>query len=390
MLKDFSITALIAGCVSVIVGFSSSIAIIFQAAESLGATPNQTASWLWAIGFGMGIPTITLSLILKKPILYAWSVAGVAVVGSAAASGHLTMPQAIGCFLFSSLLIAISGFSGGFERVMKRLPLPLASALLAGVLARFALNAFAAVPEAPLLTLTMAGVYVLGRRFWPRTNVPVILVVGVTIAALQGTLHLETVPVKFTTPVWIAPEFSWAAILGTGVPLFIVTMASQNLPGLAALRVGGYEVPVSRVIGWSGVANFIAAPFGAFAVNLAAVTAAFCIGPDSHPDPKRRYWSSVCAGVAYLGIGVLGATVVALFAALPIQLVLMLAGLALLATIANGLASALSDENYREASAMTFFVTLSGITLVGIGSALWGIIAGGIVLTLRKRPSSVG
>ena len=384
MLKDLSLSALVAGCVSVLVGFSSSIAIIFQATRGLGATPEQTASWLWAIGFGMGIPTILLSLVLRKPILYAWSVAGVAVIGSAAAGGHLTMPQAIGCFLFSAAMIAVSGFSGGFERIMRRLPLPLASALLAGVLARFALNAFAVVPDNPLLTLSMTAGYVLGRRFWPRANVPFILLLGAGIAAIQGSLHLDSVPLEFTRPVWIAPEFTLATLIGTGLPLFIVTMASQNLPGIAAIRVGGYDAPVSPIIGWSGVSNFLFAPFGAFAVNLAAVTAAFCVGPDAHPDPKRRYWAAVSAGTFYLLIGIFGATVVALFAAFPNEMVLMLAGLALLATIGNALSSALGDVSYREASIMTFFVTLSGITLLGIGSAFWGIVAGGIVLVLRK------
>jgi benzoate membrane transport protein len=385
MLKDFSISALITGFVSVLVGFTSSVAIIFQATQNLGATPEQTASWLWAIGMGMGIPSIVMSLATRKPILIAWSTPGAAVIGAAAASGHLTMPQAIACFLLNGVLIAIAGFSGGFEKIMKRLPLPLASALLAGVLARFALDAFVAIPRNPLLVLSMAATYVLGRRFWPRANVPVILVVGVFIAAAQGLLKMELVPWNITMPVWVTPEWSVPALIGTGIPLFIVTMASQNLPGIVALRVGGYEAPVSRIIGWTGVSTFLLAPFGAFGINLAAITAAFCIGPEAHPDPKRRYWASVSAGVFYLLIGLFGATVAGLFAAFPKEMVLAVAGLALLTTIGNALSSALSDESYREASVMTFFVTLSGITLLGIGAAFWAIVAGGIVLALRRK-----
>lgn len=385
MLKDFSISALVAGFVSVLVGFTSSVAIIFQATQNLGATPEQTASWLWAIGIGMGLPTIALSLATRKPILIAWSTPGAAVIGAAAAAGNLTMPQAIGAFLFSAVLVMVAGFSGGFERVMKRLPLPLASALLAGVLSRFALDAFIAIPENPLLVLSMAAAYVIGRRFWPRANVPAILMLGVAIAAAQGLLHLESVPWKVTTPVWTPPEISLSALIGVGVPLFIVTMASQNLPGIAAIRVGGYEAPVSKIIGWTGVSTFLLAPFGAFSLNLAAITAAFCVGPEAHPDPKRRYWAPLCAAFFYLLIGIFGATVAGLFAAFPRELVLAVAGLALLATIGNSLAAALVDEGFREASAMTFFVTLSGITLLGIGSAFWGIVAGGVVLGLRKR-----
>ncbi len=385
MLKDFSFSALVAGFVSVLVGFTSSVALIFQATQNLGATPEQTASWLWAIGIGMGVPSIVLSLTTRKPILIAWSTPGAAVIGAAAAAGHLTMPQAIGCFLLSAVLIMIAGFSGGFEKIMNRLPLPLASALLAGVLARFALDAFVAIPKNPLLVLSMAAAYVIGRRFWPRANVPVILVLGVVIAAGQGLLRMELVPWKITMPVWTSPEWSLPALLGTGIPLFIVTMASQNLPGIAAIRVGGYEAPVSRIIGWTGVSTFVLAPFGAFGINLAAITAAFCVGPEAHPDPRRRYWAPVCAGFFYLLIGVFGATVAGLFAAFPRELVLAVAGLALLATIGNALAAALSDEGYREASAMTFFVTLSGITLLGVGAAFWGIVAGGVMLALRRK-----
>lgn len=390
MLKDFSISALIAGFVSVLVGFTSSVAIIFTATQNLHATPEQTASWLWAIGIGMAIPTLVFSLSTRKPILIAWSTPGAAVIGAAAASGHLTMAQAIGTFLFSAVLMGIAGFSGGFERVMKRLPLPLAAALLAGVLAKFALDAFVVVPKNPLLVLSMAAAYVAGRRFWPKANIPLVLVLGVVIAASQNLVNLELVPWHLTNPVWTTPEFSPAALLGVGLPLFIVTMASQNLPGLAAIRAGGYEAPVSKIIGWTGVATLIFAPFGGFALNLAAITAAFCVGPEAHPDPKRRYWAPVCAAVFYLVIGLFGATVAGLFAAFPRELVLAIAGLALLATIANSLSSALADERFREAAAMTFFVTLSGLTLLGIGSAFWGVTAGAIVLAVQsgKRPTA--
>ncbi|WP_035608901.1 benzoate/H(+) symporter BenE family transporter [Haloferula sp. BvORR071] len=385
MLKDFSLSALVAGFVSVLVGFTSSVALIFQATQSLNATPEQTASWIWAIGIGMGVPTILFSLITRKPILIAWSTPGVVVIAAAAGAGHLTMPQAIGCFLFSAVLITIAGFSGGFEKVMNRLPLPLASALLAGVLAKFALDAFKAIPADPGLVLPMLGAYVLGRRFWPRANVPLILLLGIAIVATRGQFHAEKVPWNITVPVWMNPEFSVGALIGVGIPLFIVTMASQNLPGIAAIRVGGYEAPVSKVIGWTGIATFLLAPFGAFGINLAAITAAFVVGPEAHPNPARRYWAPVCSGFFYLLVGLFGATVAGLFAAFPRELVLAIGGLALLATIGNALSAALGEERYREASALTFFVTLSGITLLGIGSAFWGIVAGGVVLALAKR-----
>jgi benzoate membrane transport protein len=232
----------------------------------------------------------------------------------------------------------------------------------------------------------MAAAYVAGRRFWPRANIPLVLVLGIAIAAAQGLLHLEAVPWKITTPVWTSPAWSLPALIGTGIPLFIVTMASQNLPGIAAIRVGGYEAPVSKIIGWTGVTTFLFAPFGAFGINLAAITAAFCVGPEAHPDPARRYWAPLSAAFFYLLVGIFGATVAGLFAAFPRELVLAIAGLALLTTIGNALAAALHEERYREAAAMTFFVTLSGITLLGIGAAFWGVVAGGVVLALHRNP----
>ena len=384
MCKDVSASAIVAGFVAVLVGFTSSAALIFQAAQNLSATPAQTASWLWALGIGMAVTSLILSWVHRMPILIAWSTPGAAVIASAAADGPLTLAQATGAFLVCAGMIAIAGFSGGFEKIMNRLPLPLASALLAGVLSKFTLDAFAATPANPALILPMAAAWLLGRSFWPRANVPVILVIGVAIAIYQGKFNAAAVPLEFTRPVWVAPEFSVGAMVGVALPLFIVTMASQNLPGVAVLRAHGYALPVSRVIGWSGVANLLVAPFGGYALNLAAITAAFCIGPEAHPDPGKRYVAAMSAGFFYGLVGVFGATLAGLFAAFPRELVLAVAGLALISTIAAGLAAATAEERYREASVVSFFVVLSGVSFGGIGSAFWGIVAGVTALGVRK------
>jgi benzoate membrane transport protein len=382
--KDFSVSALVAGFVAVLVGFTSSVAVIFQAARNLSATAEQTASWLWALGVGMAVTSLVLSRVYRQPILIAWSTPGAAVIASAAAGGQLTLPQATGAFLICALLIALAGFSGAFEKIMKRLPLPLASALLAGVLSKFALDAFAAVPANPGLILPMFGAYALGRVFWPRATVPVILLTGVGLAALQGSFHGAVIPFGMTRPVWVSPEFSLRALFGVALPLFVVTMASQNLPGVAVFRANGYHPPVSKIIGWSGVSNLLVAPFGGFTLNLAAITAAFCMGPEAHPDREKRYVAAMAAGFFYGLLGIFGVTITALFMAFPDELVLALAGLALLGTIASGLAAATADERYREAAVVSYFVVLSGISLVGIGSAFWGIVAGALVLLVRK------
>lgn len=387
MLKDFSLSAMIAGFVAVLVGFTSSVALIYQAAQNLSATPAQTASWIWALGVGMCLSSITLSWIHRMPILVAWSTPGAAVIASAAASGHLTLAEATGTFMVCAVMIAIAGFSGGFEKIMNRLPLPLASALLAGVLSKFALDAFAATPRNPVLILPLFFAYLAGRNFWPRANVPLILLLGMVIAMLQGQLHLETVPLGLTTPEWVTPEFSLRAFIGVTLPLFLVTMSSQNLPGVAALRTHGYTAPISKILGWIGLSNLVVAGFGGFTLNLAAISAAFCMGPEAHPQPEKRYVAAMSAGLFYGLIGLFGATLTGLFAAFPRELILAVAGLALIGTIANSLAAATRDEGYREASVVSFFVVLSGISLGGISSAFWGIVAGLLVLTVQKaRP----
>ena len=385
MIKDFSVSSLVAGFVAVLVGFTSSVALIFQATHHLSATPEQTASWLWALGVGIGVSSIGLSLATRQPVMIAWSTAGAAVIAPAAAKGGITMPEAIGAFVVSAALITVCGVTGWFEKIMNRLPLPLAAALLAGVLARFALDAFAAIPSNPLLVLGMFAGYLAGRVWWPRYNVPAMLLIGTAVAMAQGLFHLESVRWGFTAPVWVTPVFSLRAVIGIAIPLFVVTMASQNLPGVSIFLAHGFKPPVSKIIGWSGFANLLVAPFGGYALNLAAITAAFCLGPEAHPEPKKRYPAAMFAGLFYGLIGIFGATIVALFTAFPHELILAIAGFGLLGTILNGLTLALKDERFREASVVTFFVTLSGVTIVGISSAFWGMVGGALMLMIRPK-----
>jgi benzoate membrane transport protein len=384
MFKDFSVSAMVAGFVAVLVGFTSSVALIFQAAQNLGATTEQTASWLWALGIGMAVTSWTLSQIYRQPILIAWSTPGAAVMASAAAAGQLTLAEATGAFVLSAAMIACAGFSGGFEKIMNRLPLPLASALLAGVLAKFALDAVMATPTNIGLMVPMFIAYLVGRNYWPRWNVPGMLVLGVAIAVGQGKFLGAVVPLGFTRPVWVTPEFSFRTWVGVALPLFIVTMASQNLPGVAVFKANGYEPPVSKIIGWSGVVNLLVAPWGGFTLNLAAITAAFCMSPEAHPDSGKRYTAAIWAGLFYGVVGIFGATIVGLFAAFPRELVLALAGLALIGTIASALTAATADERYREAAVISFLVVLSGISVGGIGSAFWGMVAGALAIGARR------
>ena len=380
MLKDVSFSALVAGFIAVLVGFTSSVAIVFQAAQSLGATAEQTTSWMWALGVGTGLTSIGLSLWYRKPVLTAWSTPGAALLAS---THGLTLASATGGFIISAVLITLAGASGLFERLMDRVPVAIAAALLAGVLTRFGLDAALAAHGDPWLVAAMALAFVLGRRFWPRYAVPGVLVAGIALAAASGGIALSGVQWGWAKPVFVMPEFSLAAAMSVGLPLFIVTMASQNLPGVAAQRAAGVTAPVSPVIATTGLATLLLAPFGSFGLNLAAITAAICMGPEAHPDPKRRYVAPISAGVFYLLVGLGGGAVVGLMAAFPHALVVAVAGLALLGTIAGALSSALAVDRHRDAAALTFLVTLSGENLAGIGAPVWGVVAGAVALGVQ-------
>jgi len=382
--RDLSLSAVIAGFVAVLVGFTSSVAIVFAAAQALGATPAQTTSWMWALGLGMGLTSIGLSLWTRQPVLTAWSTPGAALL---AGSSGLAMGEAIGAFVACGVLILLAGLTRAFERVMDRIPQAIAAALLAGVLARFGLDAVGAVKTAPLLVCVMALVFLLGRRLWPRYAVPGVLLAGIGVAAAQQRLDLSVVAWDMALPVWTTPQFSLGALIGVALPLFVVTMASQNLPGVAAQRAAGYDTPVSPSISVTGAAGVLLAPFGGYAFNLAAITAAICMGREAHEDPSRRYVAAVAAGVFYVALGLVGGAVVGLLNAFPRELVLGVAGLALLGTIAGGLAAALKDEAHRDAAGLTFLVTLSGISVLGIGAAFWGVLAGSLALMVQHYRS---
>ncbi len=382
MLKDLSLSAVVAGFVAVLVGFTSSVVIVFQAAAALGATPAQTTSWIWALGLGMGLTSAGLSLWYRQPVLTAWSTPGAALLVTAGVG--VPMAEAVGAFIACALLIFAAGVSGLFARVMDRIPQALAAALLAGVLTRFAFDAFLSLRTEPALVGAMFATYLLGRRLWPRYAVPGVLAVGVGMAALRGQLHGGGIVWEWATPVFTMPVFSVPALVGIGLPLFVVTMASQNLPGVAAQRANGYDTPVSPVVATTGLATLLLAPFGGYALNLAAITAAICMGREAHEDPARRYTAAVMAGVFYIVMGLLAGAVVGLIAAFPKELVLALAGFALLGTIGSGMAVAMKDEGSREAALITFLVTASGLALWGVGSAFWGVVAGAVALAVQR------
>lgn len=385
MSRLIPLPSLAAGFITVLVGYTSSAAIIFQAAGAAGATLAELASWLMVLGFGMGVTCIGLSLRYRMPISTAWSTPGAALLVSSLPG--VSMPEAIGAFVFSAALITLSGVTGWFERAMKHVPLSIAAAMLAGVLLRFGMNAFSALQQQFGIVLPMLLAYLVFKRFLPRYAVVVVLLVGCSLAALRGLVHLDGLDFALAQPLWTTPVFDWKVLVGVGLPLFVVTMASQNIPGVAVLRSAGYTPPISPLIGWTGLCNLLLAPFGCFAINLAAITAAICAGREAHEDPAQRFRASMAAGGFYILLGLLGGSVGALFAAFPKELVLAIAGIALFGALANGLTLAMREEHQREPALITFLVTASGLSLGGIGSAFWGLLAGGLALwALSWRP----
>ena len=389
--KDLSLSAFTAGFVAVLVGFTSSVAIVFQAAQAFQATPAQITSWMWALGLGMGLCSLVPSLLLRKPVMVAWSTPGAAVLASAGLSGGFSMAEAVGAFMVCAVLITLAGVTRWFERVMNRIPTEIAAALLAGVLARFGMQAFAAAETALPLVLLMLGAYLVARRWIPRYAVVITLALAIAFVALRGEMSWSAIRFELAMPVFTAPQFTLSAAISLALPLFVVTMASQNLPGVAVIRATGYDLPISRLITMTGLATLVLAPFGGYALNFSAITAAICMGPEAHPDRDKRYTAAVSCGLLYVVIGIFGAVVTGLLTAFPKELVVAIAGLALLGTIGSGLAAALRDEPHREAALITFLVTLSGVVVAGVGSAFWGVVAGSLALFVQQyRRSHVG
>ena len=370
----FALPHLVAGFIAVMVGYTSSVILIIQAATAAGADTAQVASWLWTLGIGMGVSCIGLSLYYRIPILTAWSTPGAALLITTL--GNFTLAEAIGAFVISSLLITLCGISGWFDRLMKHIPAPLAAAMLAGVLLRFGLELFKVAPQDPLLLGTLLLAFLLGRHLWPRYTMVLVLGVGMLICGVRGDLQMGTLHWQLASPLWTWPAFSLDALFGIALPLFIVTMTSQNMPGIAILRAHGYQPSTSSLISWTGLTGLLLAPFGGYAFNLAAITAAICMGKEVDPDTKRRWPAAVWAGCFYLVTGCFGATVAVLFSAFPATLVTCVAGLALLGTIGNSLHSALQQDETREAALLTFIMTASGISLLGIAPACWGLLIG--------------
>lgn len=383
--RDLSPSAALAAALALLVGYSGPFLIIVHAAQSAGLSPAQLGSWIWAVSIGSGVAGLYLSWRWKAPVITAWSTPGAALL--LAALPGVPYGEAVGAFLAAAAIVTLLGVSGLFDRLMKVFPAALAAAMLAGILFRFVAELASAAGHDPLLVVSMAALFFVGRRFFPRYALPAAILLGLLLAAAQGLFQpLPAHGGGGGGPLFTAPQWSWSAFFNLALPLALVALTGQFLPGMAVLASSGYRIPARSPVSLLGAVSMLTAPFGGHGVVLAAITAAICTGPETHPDPKRRYVAGVICGSLYLAIGAAGGALASLILTLPKALVATAAGLALFGTLASSLSAALSDESRREAALITFVVAASGVSIAGLGAPLWALLAGGAV-ALILRPA---
>jgi benzoate membrane transport protein len=376
-------SAIAAGLLSAFVGFASSFAVILQGLTAVGASQAQAASGLMALSLAMGLCAIVLSWKTRLPISIAWSTPGGALLASSAvAEGGFS--AAVGAFIACGILLTLAGLWKPLGRAVAAIPAALANAMLAGILLGLCLAPVKAVAAMPVAGLSIVIVWALVAKWKRLYAMPAAVLVTLGFILAGGEISADKLGSLWPQAAFIMPAFSPSAMLGIALPLFIVTMASQNIPGIAVLQANGYKPDPTPLFRATGLFSLAAAPFGGHAVNLAAITAAICAGPEAHPDPNRRWVAALVAGIFYVVFGLLATAATAVFSAAPPLLIQAVAGLALLGAFASSLVAALSDAQSREAAAITFIVAASGLTLFGIGGAFWGLIAGGAMLALAR------
>ena len=372
-LRDL-IHPIVAGLISVIVNYGGTFILVFQAAKVAGLSPELTASWVWSISIGVGVTGIVLSWVSREPIITAWSTPAAAFLVTALASTPYA--EAVGAYLISAAAFVVLGLSGWFERVIRLIPPGVAAGLLAGILLQFGIGAFDGMSIDPLLVGLLVIVYVAFKRFTARYAVVGILVLGLAFLLIQDRVDLSGLTLTLATPVFTMPAFSLNALLSVALPLFLITLTGQYMPGMLVLRNDGFKTSANPIVTVTGLGSLLMAPFGSHAFNIAAITAAICTGREAHEDPSKRWVAGIAAGVFYILVGVFGVTLAAVFMAFPATFITTLAGLALLGTIGSSLASAMADAKAREASLITFLAAAANITLLGIGGAFWGLVIG--------------
>ncbi|MHA3084400.1 benzoate/H(+) symporter BenE family transporter [Acinetobacter sp. ANC 5383] len=385
LIQDFSVPAVFAGFITFLIGISVSAVLVIQGAQTLGATPEQISSWLWALGLSIGVSGLVLSWKYRYPVATAWSTPGIALI--IATGSHYSLSAAIGAFIVCGILTAFVGFSGVFQRLLSKIPMSLSCAMLAGILLKFGIQLFASLEQSWAFILTLLAIYLVAKRLCPRYCIVLTVIAAMILCPVFMPFQFPHLSWSLAKPVWISPEFSASTILGLALPLFIINMSSQFLPGIGMIKSYGYQPHTNSLVGWIGVSQTLLAPFGAFSVCLAAISAAVSLDDQVNPDPKRRYIAGMSCGLFYILMGLFATTLTGLLMAFPKIFIVTLAGIALLGTISHNIAIAFKEPQDREPALLTFLMSASGVQFFGIGSAFWGLLLGivvAIILNHRK------
>ncbi|ATR81848.1 benzoate transporter [Pseudomonas sp. HLS-6] len=367
----------IAALISVIVNYGGTFVLVFQAAQLAQLSPAQTASWVWSVSIGVGVTGAWLSYRYREPIITAWSTPGVAFL--ATVMPFTPYGEVVGAYMLSAIGFIVLGLSGAFERLVRWIPSGIAAGLLAGILLQFGVNAFGGASADPLLVIVLVLAYAVLRRFTSRFAVVGILLIGLALLLAQDRIDVQQLQLSLAAPVFEVPQFSLGSLLGVALPLFVITLTGQYMPGMLVLRNDGFKTSANPILTVTGLGSLLMAPFGAHAFNVAAITAAICTGKDAHEDPSKRYIAGLVCGALYVMVGIFGVTLATLFMVLPRTFVTTLAGLALLGAIGGSLANAMVDARTRETALITFLATAANVTLLGVGGAFWGLVAGLVV-----------
>jgi benzoate membrane transport protein len=382
MLKDLSISTIIAGLMAVLVSYSGPLAIFFQAAQNAGISVEMMTSWVWAISIGAAVTGIALSLWFKIPVITAWSAPGTVLLVTL--FPELSINEAVAAYITAAVIIFLIGITGLFDKVVQIIPKGVAAAMMAGILFDFGLGAFRALDSVPLVTSVMIFGFVL-FKFLSRAYFLVLMVVlGVVLSVTALDANLSQLEWRLASPMLIMPAWSWSSTLGLALPLVIVSLTGQFLPGFTILKASGYSFASRPIVSMLSLVSIPTAFFGGITTVIAAITASICTSPDAHENPDKRYWAGVANGVFYLIGGILAGSIVLFFTSFPSEMIAIIAGLALLGAISNSLSAALEDKAHLDASLITFMATASGISILGVGSAFWGIVLGSAVYALQS------
>ena len=386
--KDWAITAWVAGFLAVLISYAGPLVIFIQAAQAGNVSNAELTSWIWAISLGSGVSGLLLSWWLKQPIITAWSAPGTALLLTLFPG--VGMPEVVGAYLTAAVIVIGIGVSGYFEKIVRFIPKGIAAGMMAGILFQFGMQAFRASMDLPSVVFAMVAVYLVSKRLWPRYSIVLVALTGFAVAFAMGTTNLQVLGLTIATPVFVVPQFNIGVFFSFTVPLVLVSLTGQYLPGMAVLQLAGYRTPSRAVVTGTGLASLLTACFGGITIVLAAITAALCTGKDAHPDANKRYIAGIANGVFYLVGGAFAGSIVQIFAAFPSALIAALAGLALIGAIVSNIRILAGEGAYIEPSVITFLATASGMSLFGLGAAFWGVVFGMASFWLLGRPQELG